>query len=133
MHIKTWLSQLGIVALLLAGCAGQQPEISVGIDQSGQSVRMQVGQSLVVSLPSNPSTGFRWEVETIDAAVLTQVGEAEYQSLGSEIPPPEGQGGIETFHFEAVGTGESPLRLFYRRPFEDVEPAEIFFLLVVVE
>jgi inhibitor of cysteine peptidase len=122
-----------VVVLLLAGCARQPPEITAGIDQSGQSIRMQTGQTLVVSLPSNPTTGYRWEVDTIDSAVLTQMGEAEYQNLAVSATPLVGQGGIETFHFEAAGPGETPLRLFYRRSFEDAEPAQIFFLLVTVE
>ena len=133
MRNVKWIFGLGAVTLLLAGCAGQQPEVTAGIDQSGQPVRMQTGQVLVVSLPSNPSTGYRWEVETIDSTVLQQMGEAEYQILAGSATPRVGQGGIETFHFEAVGPGKTPLRLFYRRSFEDAEPAQIFFLLVTVK
>jgi inhibitor of cysteine peptidase len=133
MRIISWIFSLGLAVCLLAGCAGQPAEITAGIDQSGQSIRMQTGQTLVVSLPSNPSTGYHWEVETIDSAVLKQVGEAEYQSLAAGATPRPGQGGIEIFHFEPVGQGETPLRLVYRRSFEDAEPAQIFFLQVTVE
>jgi inhibitor of cysteine peptidase len=133
MRIISWIVGLGVAVCLLTGCAGQPPEITAGIDQSGQSIRMQTGQTLVVSLPSNPSTGYHWEVETIDNAILKQVGESEYQSLAEGATPRAGQGGIETFHFEAVGSGETPLKLIYRRSFEDAEPAQIFFLQVKVE
>jgi inhibitor of cysteine peptidase len=97
---------------------------------SGQAVQMQVGQELAVSLPSNPSTGYTWQVDTIDPTVLQQVGAAEYQSLASTPLP--GAGGIESFRFAAIGPGQAPLRLIYSRSFASEEPGEIFFLQVIV-
>jgi inhibitor of cysteine peptidase len=119
--------------LLLAGCSRRAPAISAGIDQSGQTIRLQVGQQLAVTLPSNPSTGYRWKVETIVDQILRQMGEPEYQSMASTGTTMAGEGGSETFRFEAVGRGEAPLRLFYHRPAEDGEPAEIFFLMIVIQ
>jgi inhibitor of cysteine peptidase len=121
---------LGTVTLFLAACNRQPPDTQVGPEMSGQAVQMQVGQDLLVSLPSNPSTGYAWQVETIDPTVLQQVGGGEYQSLTSTPRP--GAGGIESFRFKAVGPGQAPLRLVYRRSFEEGEPAEIFFVQVVV-
>ena len=127
------IAALAILVVLLAGCNQQPPAISAGIDQSGQTIRMQVGQQLAVTLPANPSTGYRWEIETIDEGLLLQEGEPEYQPLGSPGTALPGQGGTETFRFEAVGRGQAPLRLFYRRPAEDGEPTEIFFLMIIIQ
>ncbi len=122
-----------LALLLIAGCANQPAAISAGIEQSGQAIRMQVGQQLAVTLPSNPSTGYRWEIETMDTSLLQQIGVPEYQTLGSAGSTQPGQGGTETFRFEALATGETPLRLFYRRPSDDGEPAEIFFLMIIIQ
>ncbi|HID86393.1 MAG TPA: hypothetical protein EYP55_03320, partial [Anaerolineae bacterium] len=92
---------------------------------------------LVISLESNPSTGYLWEVAEINEDVLRQVGETEFEQTlrgdGSAEPSrllgaPEKQ----TLRFQVVGAGESPLKLAYRRPWEkEVEPARVFSLQVV--
>ena len=131
---QTWLflvATLTFLVVLLGGCERQPPAISVGIDQSGQAVRMQAGQELAVSLPSNPSTGYHWEIETIDSAILQQAGEPDYQPAPGTARP--GQGGSVTFRFLAVAGGKTPLRLFYLPPTGESTPAEIFFLVVIVE
>jgi inhibitor of cysteine peptidase len=87
--------------------------------------------SLVVSLPSNPTTGYSWEVEALDAAVLEQRGEPEYTSEaeGGVV----GAGGTETFRFEALSSGRLELTLIYHRPFEEgVEPVDTFTVTVEV-
>nr|HID14920.1 hypothetical protein [Anaerolineae bacterium] len=44
-----------------------------------------------------------------------------------------GAPGTQTIRFEAVGTGQTTLRLVYHRPWEeDVEPEETFSIQVVV-
>ena len=129
----SWWIRVSLVSLLLAGCSSRPPAISAGIDQSGQTIRMQVGQQLAVTLPAKPSTGYRWEIETIDEGRLLQEGEPEYQSLAPSGTALPGRGGTETFRFEAIGRGEAPLRLFYHRPAEAGEPAEIFFLMIIIE
>ena len=133
MNLNSRLFCLGLASLLITGCANQPATISAGIDQSGQTIRMQVGQELAVTLPSNPSTGYRWEVETIDESVLLHQGEPEYQALGSTGTAMPSEGGTETYRFEAVGWGQTPLRLFYRGPSDNAEPAEIFFLMVIIQ
>jgi inhibitor of cysteine peptidase len=133
MNLNSRNFWLVLALLLIASCANQPAAISVGIELSGQTIRMQVGQQLAVTLPSNPSTGYRWEVETIDESLLLQQGEPEYQPLGITGTPMPGEGGSETYRFEAVSRGEAPLRLFYRHPSDDGEPAEIFFLMIKIQ
>ena len=133
MNLKSRIFWSVLALLLISGCANQPAAISAGIEQSGQAIRMQVGQQLAVTLPSNPSTGYRWEVETIDEGLLRQQGEPEYQALESAANALPGEGGTETFRFEALGMGEAPLRLFYRRPSDEGEPAEIFFLMIIIQ
>ncbi|WP_258301614.1 protease inhibitor I42 family protein, partial [Escherichia coli] len=48
---------------LISACA-QQPTHPVELDAESECpTRLQVGQVLTLTLPSNPSTGYRWRVE----------------------------------------------------------------------
>jgi inhibitor of cysteine peptidase len=80
-------------------------------------VTLAPGQRLVVTLESNPSTGFGWQIgEAPDAAVLAQVGEPTY-SPGGEAGM-IGAGGSQVFTFVATGVGETGFTLAYRRSWE---------------
>jgi predicted secreted protein len=98
---------------------------------NGQLIELDLGETLEVRLESNPSTGYSWEIEELDEAVLRQEGDVEYESSVAENPPP-GTGGWETFTFVASGTGETELRLVHHRPWEDVEPLAVYTVQVEV-
>ena len=100
---------------------------------NGSQVELAPGQDLIVTLESNPSTGFRWEVVDLDQSILRQAGEAHYAPAGPGQPPP-GQGGRETWRFQAVGPGRTTLQLAYRRAWEkEVEPQKTYTLHVLVQ
>ena len=77
---------------------------------------------LTVTLCSNPTTGFKWElVENTDEMVL------EYKS--NEYLPPEatgavGAGGKEIWTFKPLKHGESTISMEYGRPWEGGEKGE---------
>jgi len=96
----------------------------------GNSIELHVGDTLEVTLPGNPSTGFQWEISNAGMAVLRSSGEPEFQSSRSAL----GSTGKITLRFEAVMTGQMELKLIYHRPFEkDVPPAQTFELSVTVK
>jgi inhibitor of cysteine peptidase len=128
------LRRLCVVAVLLtamsllAGCCGTG-EVKLAAEDNGSQVELQRGQTLVITLDSNPTTGYRWEVVASDSPVLRQKGEAEYKAPESSAV---GAGGQEVFRFEAASAGEMTLELAYRRSWEDEEPAERFSVHVIV-
>lgn len=136
MSSAKWTTWLSIVSLLflsmtLAAC-GSVDEVSVGDADAGGRVDLQVGQILTVSLESNPTTGYIWQVAHYDNAILHQLGEAEFKQGGEEGLV--GAGGIETVRFESVRAGETSLELEYVRPWEEgVAPEKIFAIQVVVK
>ena len=80
------------VLLLAAGCAssesaasdadtdrGGEETVAVGAAVNGSQVELASGQELEVTLESNPTTGYSWEVVEVDKAVLIQVGDAEFR------------------------------------------------------
>jgi len=119
-----------LVALtVVAGCRPQQ-EVKVGIDDNGREVQLKKGQTLIVTLEANPTTGYSWEVaEPLDEQVLRQVGEPEFKAESEAL----GAGGVQTLRFKAVKAGRTILKLVYHRPWEKgVEPLDTYSLQVVV-
>jgi inhibitor of cysteine peptidase len=115
-----------VIGLGAAGCS--ESRAMVGPEDSGTSVRVGIGQVLEVSLESNPSTGYSWQVVEVPE-FLTQTGEPEFQTEASGDVV--GAGGTETLRFTADGSGTGTLRLEYRRPWESDTPAREVYELEV--
>ena len=106
-------------------------EVQLSAADEGRTIELAAGQDLVVSLESNPTTGYGWEVSEIDGAILAPVGDAEYAQGGAEGMV--GAGGVETYRFSAQGPGQTTLTLIYHRAWEKgVEPLETFSIKVIV-
>jgi len=125
---------LGIAAIAGVACTasadtGNPNDTSA--TESGQQITLSPGDSLVVTLDSNATTGFSWSVAGIsDETVVDEVSN-EYQAPDSELM---GAGGQEVWTFEAVDEGTSTIEMQYSRSWEtEVEPAETFIVTVVVE
>lgn len=128
--------QMGLVLLLgiilLTGCSTGQNEITLTDDDNGSMVTASLNQTIIITLPSNPTTGYSWNIFQIDTAQLNQVGETEFIPENEE--PLVGQGGAEKLQFLVIAEGKSTLILVYQRPWEeDVEPLETFSIEIVVE
>ena len=120
-----------LLALIVAtGCSPQHQEVKATVDDNGREMQLKKGQTLVVTLEGNPTTGYSWEVaEPLDAQVLRQAGEAEFKAESEAL----GAGGVQILRFEAVTAGQITLKLVYHRPWEkDVEPLETYSIQVVV-
>jgi inhibitor of cysteine peptidase len=104
--------------------------VKVGKAENGSRVTLEVGQTLVLSLASNPTTGYQWEITELNQAILQET-DHEYQA---DQPALAGSGGKEIWRFQAQASGTTTLSLGYRRPWEEnVEPIETFSLEVVVQ
>ena len=108
---------------LVAGCA-QQPTGPVVIQdqQSDCPLSLSPGQPLVLTLPSNPTTGFRWVMRENGAPVLQLLGPEVYST--PEEAGVVGSAGVSTWRFRAVARGDGRLSLDYRRPWENGVAAE---------
>jgi inhibitor of cysteine peptidase len=134
MHKRTIvIAGLVLIALVAAGAAfamstDEPSEATVyTADDDGTSIVLEPGQSFSVVLAGTVTTGYSWQVEGIDAAILS-AAEPVYVS-DSELV---GAGGVYTFTFTAAAAGETELRLVYLRPWEQVEPLETFTMTVTV-
>ncbi len=110
---------------LISACA-QQPTQPVELDAESECpTRLQVGQVLTLTLPSNPSTGYRWRVENPASSVLRSLGPEVYSA--PEAVDVVGSAGVSTWRFQAQAAGEGHLVLFYRQPWApEVDPVQTF-------
>ncbi|MEX6504167.1 protease inhibitor I42 family protein [Pseudomonas zhanjiangensis] len=123
------LLPLGLI--LLSACAHRPGSLSVQ-EQSGCPLQMHSGQQLILTLPSNPTTGFRWLIRDDAAQVLASLGPEVYSN--PEDAGLVGSAGQSTWRFQARQAGEGHLRLTYQRPWETgVAPAKSFECAVRVE
>jgi len=118
------------LAFLLTKPAGRQLKtITLGEPQAGSQAVLQVGDTLQVNLEGNPSTGYTWSVESLDVSVLKLAGEPEFHPASGAL----GASGTVTYRFEAVGAGQTTLKMIYSRSFEkSVPPQRTFAASVLV-
>ncbi|MCO7516626.1 protease inhibitor I42 family protein [Pseudomonas guariconensis] len=110
---------------LLAACA-QQPRQNVDLDAESECPRhLQVGQTLTLTLPSNPSTGYRWLLQDPAANILRSLGPEVYSA--PEEAGIVGSAGVSTWRFQAQAAGEGHLILVYQQPWApEVRPVQTF-------
>ena len=120
---------VGVMATTLAcatvrGSDSDYPDIlKLSATHSGKQVELAVGSAVTVSLDSNPTTGFSWQLAAIgDESVLQKVSQEFKQADGGQEET-LGAGGQEVWTFKAVGAGTSELTLEYGRPWAGGEKA----------
>jgi len=129
--MRTVVAMSFILAMALFSSCGTN-NTQIMDDNNGKQITVQTGDIVTVTLVSNPTTGYSWQVMLIDNSILIQDGGPEYK----ESPDAEGlvgTGGTETFRFKAIRAGETSLELGYMRPWESVQPIETFTIKVVVQ
>jgi len=119
---------IGVALFAAAGC-GSGGEVKIGDTDDGGQVALEVGQTLVLSLDSNPTTGYQWEITELDEAILKQTSH-EYEA---DQPVLIGSGGKEVWRFQAQSSGSTTLSLGYKRSWEEgIEPIQTYSVEVAV-
>jgi inhibitor of cysteine peptidase len=96
---------------------------TVALDASvaGGQVQLNAGDQMTITLDSNPTTGYLWEIQEVDVSILQPVGQWVFESSSDRM----GAGGTETRRLVALKRGATPLELIYHRPWErDAPPAK---------
>lgn len=86
---------------------------------NGDKVTVRSGGTVVLSLDSNPTTGYSWQITNNDTQLLKPNGKPQYKGPKQSLP---GAGGQQVFRFTTAGTGKTTLQLKYSRPFEKKTP-----------
>ncbi len=83
--------------------------------RAATAINAKVGQTFVVALDSNPTTGYSWSVIFGNGGGLFDNVGSTYLRPSSSMP---GAGGKQLLLFRALHAGSTDLRLHYVRPFE---------------
>jgi inhibitor of cysteine peptidase len=106
---------------LLAACASSPKQNLTVEKQSECPLRMSNGQNLILTLPSNPTTGYRWAIQDSAGGVLKALSPEVYSN--PEDAGIVGSAGISTWRFQAFALGTGRLRLTYSQPWAPEVPA----------
>ena len=120
-----------LLPLIAGACADPSPQTRVvEIDcerfsaTAGDQIKLtrwvtvEEGDSVVVRLCANPSTGFAWEEAAISAPGVLRQQEHDYIPPAISMP---GASGMERWDFLAVGKGACTVFLSYSRPWDGGE------------
>lgn len=106
---------------LLAGCASQTSQNVTVEKQSECPAKLHNGQNLIVMLPSNPTTGYRWSIQDSAGGVLRALSPEVYSN--PEDAGIVGSAGVSTWRFQSFASGTGRLRLTYSQPWAPEVPA----------
>jgi len=102
-------------------------EYVFGEKDNGASVQVQCDAKITIELNENPTTGYRWTISNIDAALLMPEGD--------EFLPPDhktpGAAGLRRFFFRVKNEGSTTLTLINKRSWQRDDQAVDSFNLTV--
>jgi len=99
---------------------------------NGDKIILNSGEVLNITLPSNISTGYSWELDTdsLDRSIIREID--RYYINGKSRRQLMGTPGYDVWVFQASGLGTTTIRLEYKQSWVD-EASDIFEIWVTVE
>jgi len=86
--------------------------------ENGREFKISAGETFQISLPENPTTGYRWEINGSGAPFVGLEKEEYAAPEDGPAGPVLGRGGTRSFIFKAVEPGRTELILRLRRSWE---------------
>jgi inhibitor of cysteine peptidase len=105
------LAQAGSAA---EGNTGHDIVIQIGNADNGGRRDLRVGDRFEVTLPENPTTGYRWQLHSPVSPIL----EVEDDSFAGAAPGRVGAGGLRSWRFRTLKVGLARLVIDNRRSWE---------------
>jgi inhibitor of cysteine peptidase len=95
-----------------------------------QLITVKTGETFDLVVPSNPSTGYHWDIITeLDANFVEFAG----QNYFADQPVASLSGGMDVWMFRAVNPGDTTIVLGYYPPDNDADPEETVTFSIRVE
>ncbi len=133
------LALMAALAFTVSGCSSSSSSgggtsagtVKVTEADQGKTVEAKVGDTLVVALAGNPSTGYAWVAKDVPSFLKL---EGEPTFVKSDNSGAVGAGGTLEIKFGAAAAGSGELLLDYKRPWETTAtPAKTFSATVTVK
>jgi inhibitor of cysteine peptidase len=125
--MRKWLIVVAVMSLAL--CSAAWANVHLQESDLLQPTAVQVGSSLIISLPENPSTGYQWSLQWQPSKLLQLRGD-EYQAPAGNVP---GAGGTHHYTLRAVRTGFGAVVLQYGRRWHGGDKQPPVYLPIVVQ
>ena len=123
---------LFMCAALIATCVGCAPGGGRGAHGGGQTIRTAPGKEFTLTLVSNRTTGYGWQLSELPDKAIAQFISSEY--VAPYAPRAVGAGGKELWRFRAIGRGTTTIGLVYVRPWEkSAAPADEARFTIIVK
>ena len=130
------ISAIVALSLSLFSCTSKQVALEVTCDDFMEfkhitwEVKVNTGDSVVVTLCSNPTTGFRWsELAQISNQTVLQQTDHRYEP--AEQKNIVGGAGQEVWTFKALNKGTTTVSMEYSRPGEGGEKGHWTFVATI--
>ncbi|NNN06165.1 MAG: protease inhibitor I42 family protein [Elusimicrobia bacterium] len=92
-------------------------------DPDSMKAEIAVGESFSIRLPCSPTTGYEWELKSVDRKIAAPTGPIEFKKAESELI---GGDGDCVLRMKGVKVGRTTAILVYRRSWEKAAPAKTF-------
>ena len=92
----------------------QSSVVMISEENIGETIRINLQQKLILSLKSNPSTGYKWYLLEQENSPLELVEPSIYKADKTDAKL-IGSGGVDIFTFSGVSSGKTKLNLNYSR------------------
>jgi inhibitor of cysteine peptidase len=111
--------------------SGANPNATVRLTNTdtGKKVDLATGDILEIAFATSTMEGYTWQVMEVNGAILKQMGDPVFIRLSSNMGNP----GVQTWKFQAVGTGSTLLKLGYAQWINKTAPNPTFEVTVNVK
>jgi predicted secreted protein len=116
-----------LVGVLILRCTGVEPgNMEIQKQENGKEFSLYKNSFFNVILDGNITTGYSWEIITIDTTKIKSLG-YDYKPLSNKTGTP----GQYTFKFKTLSLGTSIIKFYYLRTWEKgIAPADSFFVKI---
>jgi len=101
---------------------------SYTMSDNNSDISVEIEGTFGISLESNPTTGYEWNITECDYSILELVN-TSYESAENQTPPVVGAGGSQKWTFKGLKDGETALKLVYLRSWEGEDSAANEYIL----
>ncbi|MBU1083253.1 protease inhibitor I42 family protein [Patescibacteria group bacterium] len=115
-----------LAIILLSGCGSQSNLPQITIDNQGQDYTFAIDQQFQILLPSNQTTGYKWEVSDLTSSSIEEVKNEYKLSKKYEGSDVVGAGGEEIWTFKVVSIERSRIRMQYVKSWDKSKVANSF-------
>jgi len=115
-NFEVRMKKLFSILMLVFLMACKQDIVYLSEQDNNRDIALSVGQTAVITLAENPTTGYRWEFKIVpeNQEILGNIKEKYIQQQTKLI----GAGGIKEFSFRVRSAGKAEIFGYYRRPWE---------------